>query len=172
MAKMVKFGLLGLFVIAVLSGSAMAQRFAYIDSDKIIGNYPDLQRAQEQMQTEIRDWEEQAGLLEQELRDLLAEYEKQKLILSADKKAEREREITTKQQAFESFTRDIGAPGGKAERRSQELMEPLYKKVTEAIEQVAIEDGYDFVFNSTGLAYAKKELDITDKVLDKLEEGE
>lgn len=172
MVKLTKFGLLGIFMLLVLSSGAMAQRFAYIDSEKIINNFTELQRAQETFQTELRDWEEQAGILEKELQDLLAEYEKQKLILSADKKAEREKEIATKRQALEAFTKDIGAPGGKAERRNMELMGPLYEKVTEAIEKVAIEENYDFVFNSSGLAYAKKELDITDKVLDKLDEGE
>ncbi|MEZ5358384.1 MAG: OmpH family outer membrane protein [Candidatus Zixiibacteriota bacterium] len=172
MLKLAKIGLAGIFMALVFTGSAMAQRFAYIDSEKIINNFTDLQRAQETFQTELREWEEQAGMLDQELQELMAEYEKQKLILSADKKAEKEKQISTKRQALEAFTKDIGAPGGKAERRNMELMAPLYERVTEAIEKVAIEEGYDFVFNSSGLAYAKKELDITDKVLDKLDAGE
>lgn len=172
MLRLTKIGVIGIFVALIFSSSAMAQRFAYIDSEKIINNFTDLQRAQETFQTEMNDWEDQASMLEKELNDLQAEYEKQKLILSADKKAERQKEIDTKRQALQAFTKDIGAPGGKAERRQMELMGPLYDRVTEAIEKVAIEEGYDFVFNSSGLAYAKKELDITDKVLDKLEEGQ
>ncbi|MCK5127409.1 MAG: OmpH family outer membrane protein [candidate division Zixibacteria bacterium] len=172
MVKLTKICLLGALLLITLCGTAMAQRFAYIDSEKIINNFSELQRANEQFQTEYRAWEEEAAQIDQELRDMLAEYEKQKLILSADKKAEREAAITSKQQLLETFTRDIGAPGGRAERRQQELIAPLYEKVTAAIEAIAIDEGYDFVFNSNGLAYAKKDLDITDKVLEKLEEGE
>jgi len=50
------------------------------------------------------------------------------------------------------------------------LIQPLLEKINAAIEQVATDGNYDFVFNSAGLAYAKKDYDITEKVLDVLEE--
>ena len=82
---------------------------------------------------------------------------------------QREAAIGAKEEALGSFTREISAPGGKAERRMNELVTPLYDEIQAAIEKVAIEDNYDFVFNSVGLAYARKELDITDKVIEILE---
>jgi Skp family chaperone for outer membrane proteins len=103
---------------------------------------------------------------------LIQDYEKQKLILSAEKKLEREAAINAKDQALASFTREISSPGGRAEQRMNELVKPLYEEITSAIEKVAIEEDYDFVFNSNGLAYAKKELDITDKVIEILESGD
>jgi Skp family chaperone for outer membrane proteins len=54
----------------------------------------------------------------------------------------------------------------------EQLVRPLYEKITAAVEKVAIEENYDFVFNSEGLVYGRKELDITDKVIDVLESGE
>jgi outer membrane protein len=110
--------------------------------------------------------------MDQELRTMNDEYDKQKLILSADKKAEKEAAIGAKEQALQAYTRDISGPGGRAERRMKELVQPLYDKITAAIEKVAIANNYDFVFNSAGLAYARKELDITDKVIEMLENGE
>jgi outer membrane protein len=169
MSKLTKIGLLGMGLVMLLGSTAAAQRFAFIDSDKIQANYKEWQKAQETFNTEYKAWEDQAAAMDEELQQMLADYDKQKLILSADKKLEREAAINAKQEALNSFTREISAPGGKAEQRMNELVKPLYDKITAAIEKVAIEENYDFVFNSAGLAYAKKDLDITDKVLEILE---
>jgi outer membrane protein len=172
MSKLLRIGLLGIGLVMLLGSAAAAQRFAFIDSDKIQANYKEWQKAQETFNTEYKAWEDQAATMDSELQQMMADYDKQKLILSADKKIEREAAINAKQEALNSFTREISSPGGKAERRMNELVKPLYDKITAAIEKVAIEENYDFVFNSNGLAYAKKDLDITDKVLDILENEE
>jgi outer membrane protein len=159
-------------VAAFFSGTAMAQKSAFIDSDKIQANYKEWVKAQEQFNTEYKAWEDEANQMQTDLQKMIDEYDKQKLILSADKKLEREAAINAKDQALASFTREISSPGGKAERRMNELVKPLYEKITAAIEKVAIAENYDFVFNSAGLAYAKKDLDITDKVIEILENEE
>jgi len=163
-----------LFVIAAmfLAGTASAQEMGFIDSERIQAEFKEWSKAQEQFNTEFQAWEEEAAEMEQELREMIDEYEKQKMILSAEKKKEREALITAKEQALSSFTQRISSPGGEAERRMNELVKPLYEKITAAIEQVAIEEDLDFVFNSNGLAYGKKDLDITDKVIDILESGD
>lgn len=172
MYRVVKAALLGLAIAAILGGTAMAQKAAFIDSEKIQANYKEWVKAQEQFNTEFKAWEDEATEMETQLRQMIDDYEKQKLILSAEKKLEREAAINAKDQALASFTREISAPGGKAERRMNELVKPLYEKITAAIEKVAIDENYDFVFNSAGLAYAKKDLDITDKVIEILESGD
>jgi len=157
---------------AFFGGTAMAQKSAFIDSDKIQASYKEWVKAQEQFNTEYKAWEDEANQMQTDLQKMIDEYDKQKLILSADKKLEREAAINAKDQALASFTREISSPGGKAERRMNELVKPLYEKITAAIEKVAIAENYDFVFNSAGLAYAKKDLDITDKVIEILENEE
>ena len=75
-----------------------------------------------------------------------------------------------KKQELDAFTSRIFGPGGEAERKNDALVKPLLEKINSAIEKVATEGNYDFIFNSAGLAYAKKDYDITDKVLKALEE--
>lgn len=172
MEKLLKFGIVAVLLALVGAGPAVAQKLGYIDSERIQTNYKEWSTAQTQFNTEMKAWEDEAAKMDQELKDLIAEYDKQRLILSAEKKAEREAAINAKQEALASFTKEISAPGGKAEQRMQALSKPLYEKIQAAIEQVAIEGNYDFIFNSAGLAYAKKDLDVTDKVIEKLESGE
>lgn len=147
----------------------MAQKSGFIDSEKIQQNYKEWAKAQEQFNTEMKAWEDEAARMQQELQEAGDEYQRQKLILSAEKKAEKEAAINAKDQALASFTREISGPGGRAEQRMAELVKPLYEKIQAAIEKLAIEKNYDFIFNSAGLAYAKKDLDVTDEVLEILE---
>lgn len=169
MSRVVKNCMIGIAITLLLGGTAAAQKFAFVDSEKIKQNYAEWQKAEETFNTEFSAWEEEAAKMETELRQMMQDYEKQRLILSAEKKLEREAAISAKEEALNSFTREISAPGGKAERRMNELVKPLYERIQAAIEKVAIEENFDFIFNSAGLAYARKELDITDKVIEILE---
>jgi outer membrane protein len=104
------------------------------------------------------------------LEELTQDYEKQKLILSEDKKKEREAAIRAKQDGLDAFTRTIYGPGGTAETKQMDLIKPLLDKVNTAIQLVAEEGGYDVVFTlQSGLGYIKPSYDLTDKVLAKLE---
>lgn len=163
------FSILGLFLLPSM-GSAQGGKFGYVDSDKIFSEFKEWIKAQEEFNTEYKAWDDEAKSMQKDLEDMTAEYEKQKLILSADKKKEREAAIDAKKQALDAYTKDTFGPSGVAERKNSELVKPLLDKINTAIERVATEGNYDFIFNSTGLAYAKKDYDITEKVLKALEE--
>ena len=158
-----------------LGASADAQnvKIAYVQDTRIQAEYPAWQKAQEQWNLESNAWEEEALSKQQELKDLIDEYEKQKLILSDEKRKEREAAIRAKEEALDAYTRQIYGPGGSGEKKQQALLEPLLEKISTAIEAVAIEGDYDVVFTlQSGLGYIKESLDITDKVLEYLEEHE
>jgi outer membrane protein len=159
-----------LCILIVSSVSAQSGKYGYIDSDKIFTEWKEWTKAQEEFDTDYKAWEEEAREQQKELEELITEYEKQKLILSADKKKEREAAIEAKQQSLDSFTREVFGPNGAAERKNNALVKPLLDKINAAIESVAIEENYDFIFNAGGLAYAKKDFEITEKVLKLLEE--
>ena len=159
-----------LIMVFSLSGFSQAVKNGYIDSDKIFAQYTEWNKAQEEFNTNYKAWDDQAKEMQTEFEEMLEEYERQKLILSDEKKKEREAAIEAKKQALDAFTNQVFGPGGEAERRNNALIQPLLEKINAAIEQIATDGNYDFIFNSAGLAYAKKEYDITEKVLDILEE--
>ncbi len=165
--------LLGALVMALtLAASAGAQvgKFGYVDSDKIFTNYKEWQKAQDDYNAEYKAWDEEGQKMQNDLEELITEYDKQRLILSPEKKKEREAAIDAKRQALDAFTKRIFGPNGQAERRNTELVRPLLEKINNAIERVAMENNYDFIFNSSGLAYARQDYDVTDKILEALEQ--
>jgi outer membrane protein len=150
--------------------SAQGLKIGFIDDEVIKTNYKDWQRAQDQWTLEQKAWDDEAVAMQEELAEMISEFEKQQLILSDEKKNERETAIRAKQDALDAFTRDIYSPGGRAERKQMELIQPLLENVNNAIEQVAIEENFDVIFTmQSGLGYIKETYDVTQKVLDKLE---
>lgn len=166
--------LLAAFSLAIIfsmigeSINAQTMKIGYVRDDRIRTEHKAFQDAQEQFEIEARAWDEEAGDKQQELQELVDEYEKQKLILSDDKRREKEALIRTKQEALDAFTRQIYGPGGTAERKNNQLLQPLLDEINAAIEAVAIEGNYDVIFNVSGLAYIKPDYEVTDKILEYL----
>lgn len=161
---------LSLVMVVGQTGNAQALKIGYIDDDKIKENFPAWIRAQEQWEVERKAWEDEANTKQTELQDMMDEYDKQKLILSEEKKKEREAAIRVKKEALDAYTRQVYGPGGTAEQKQMSLIGPLLDRVNQAIQMVAEEENYDIIFTmQSGLGYIKPVFDITDKVLEKLE---
>ncbi|MEW6049996.1 MAG: OmpH family outer membrane protein [Candidatus Zixiibacteriota bacterium] len=164
-----------LALMASLAGTAGAQatKIGFVKDEEIKQGYKAWTKAQEQWELERKTWDEQAQTMQTELQELVDQYDKQKLILSDDKKKEKEAAIRAKQEALDAFTKQIYGPGGTAERKQQELIGPLLEKVSKAIEAVAVEGGFDVIFTmQSGLGYIKETYDVTAKVLEQLDKLE
>ncbi|MDH3891821.1 MAG: OmpH family outer membrane protein [candidate division Zixibacteria bacterium] len=152
--------------------SAQGMKLGYVKEDRIQQEYKAWQRAQDDWNLESKAWEDEALAKQQELQDIEEEYEKQKLILSDDKKREREAAINAKKEALDAYTRQVFGPNGTAERKNQELLRPILENIQTAIEAVAIEGNYDLILTLQSVAYIKETYDVTDEVLTRLEELE
>ena len=145
-------------------------RIGYIDSDKIRSEYKEFSDAQAQFDKEVANWEAQAESLKTALLALQDEYEKQSLLLSEEKKKELEMRIKDKKDEYEGFLADIFSDKGKAQRKNAELTRPLLDKINQALHNLAEEEHIDVIFDIAGggVAYARPELDLTDKLIEKL----
>ncbi len=155
---------------AIGSVSAQGLKMGFVNDERIKVEYKAWQKAQDDWELEAKAWEDEAVQMQQDLQDLVDEFEKQKLILSEEKKKEKEAAINVKTDALDNYTRRIFGPNGEAERKQAQLLQPLLEKVTQSIEAVAIEQNYDVIFTlQSGLGYIKESYDLTDKVLEYLD---
>lgn len=165
--------LLALLVLGAANVSAQALKIGFVKDDEIKAGYKAWVKAQQQWEIEKKAWDEEAQTKQTELEQMLDEYDKQKLILSDEKRREREAAIRTKKESLDAFTSSVYGPGGTAERKQEELITPLLQNVNKAIEAVALEGGYDVIFTmQSGLGYIKETYDVTAKVLEQLEKIE
>ncbi|MXW81487.1 MAG: OmpH family outer membrane protein, partial [Gemmatimonadetes bacterium] len=120
-----------------------------------------------------QDYENQAKDREAKLLKLQEDFRRQELLLSEAKKAELQVEFETKMQQLNQFTQEKFGPEGELMRKNIELSEPIFKKINDAIQGMAEEKGYDFIFDaaapSSGLVFAKEEYDITEQLLELME---
>lgn len=165
-----------ILMVGFITGSLNAQtvKIGVVDDAEVLANFPAWERAAQEFAIQQTAWNEEAQSMQNDLQEIFNEYEKQKLILSEEKRSEREAAIRAKEESLRAYTAQIFGPGGTAERTHAQLTTPLQDQISQAIQTVAEADGYDVVFTlgSSGIAYFKQTYDITKKVLNALEDQE
>ena len=170
-ARLLPVMMLSVFAVAMMHSTAGAEgKMGYIDSYRIRKEFQEFAEAQVKFEKEVGEWQAELDSIRQELEFAAEEYQRQRLILSEDARQRREDELRTSEQQFQQATNGIFGPDGKAERRNAELVKPILDKINAVLEKVAIENNYDYIFDAVegNIAYAKKDLDLTDLVLEEL----
>ena len=144
-------------------------RIAYYDSDQIRTEWSEFADAQSKFDKEIAELQVKADSMQTELIDMQTEYEKQYLMLSEDKRQEKEKLITDSQKDYQSFLQQIFGEGGLAERRNAELTRPLVEEISTVLQELADKEGYSLILDVAGvynnIAYIDESLDITEEVI-------
>lgn len=165
-----------LIALVTLHGNAYSQsgKFGYIDSQRVFAESKDFTDAQAKFDKDVAAWNKQAEELQAEIDKLEQELESQSLLLSKAKREEKESLLKAKKEAFQDYVNATFGPDGKAERRNAELIRPIRDKVMRIIERIAIEENYDIILDAgvTSIAYAKKNLDITELVMEEIAKEE
>ncbi len=161
-------------VVACCATSASAQlKIGYIDSEVLKERLPEFLDAQRTLDQLRQDYENQAKDREAKLLKLEEDFRRQELLLSEAKKAELQAEFETKVQQLRQFTQGKFGPEGELMRKNIELSEPIFKKINDAIQVMAEEEAYDFIFDaaapSSGLVFAKEAYDLTESLLELME---
>lgn len=155
-------------------GTASAQRIAYINSQKIVATYKEAQEAQERLNKISQGWEEEGKIMQKQFQDLGEQLESQSLLLSEDRKREKQQELQTLYMKIQQFQSEKWGQNGELYRKQEEVMQPIFDKINAAIKKVAEEQNFDYVFDTVNgnIVYASpKQTDLTDLVLQDLEKG-
>lgn len=156
-----------------LSTNLYAQlKIGYVDSQAIMDELPDAQDAQKKLDAQIQEWQKELDKMQADWKEHFDDYERRKLIMGKQKKAEVEKELVGLEEKVENYKQAKFGANGELYKKEEELMKPIQNQVFTAIEEVAKEEELDFVFDRSGdliFLYAKEEYDITPKVLSKLQ---
>lgn len=147
-------------------------KIGYVDSESIMKNLPDAQDAQQKIDAQIDEWQKELTTLQNDWKKKYEDYERRKLIMSNQKKAEVEKELVTLEEKVDQFRNSKFGANGELFKKQEELMKPIHNQIFNVIQEIAKQDGYDFVFDRSGdliFLYAKEEHDLTNKVLSKLQ---
>ncbi len=161
-----------LAVLGLAAASSLAQdiRIGYIDSIRIFKENRETQEAERQYRQDVDRWTAEKRRREQEILKLREELQAQSLMLSEEKKQEKQLELERLTQDYERFMDETFGDDGLAARRNKELTQPIVEKINRILEEIAKERGLVLVFDlaNANLVYADKSLDLTDVVLTRL----
>lgn len=156
-------------LIVMIAVPSFAQKFAYVHSQKVLSEYSEYRDVQNKLQEIQNKYQAEYDQLVQEYQQQVQEIESQSLLLSPEKKAEKERLAQEKALQIEKYKYEKLGPQGEIYKKQAELGQPVLDKINNVIKKIGEEEGYDFVFDgATGLLWAKEEHNITQQVLDEL----
>lgn len=164
----------GIIILTVLLLSAItvqAQRFAYVDVDKILAAIPEYKTAQSTLDQTASKWKQEIAQKYRQIDELYRRYQAEQPLLSESAKKQREDEIVNKEKEAREFQKEKFGPEGALFKKRQQLVKPIQDRVYAAIEQYAIDRGFDFIFDKSGgvsILYANPKNDKTDDILKRL----
>ena len=165
-----KILLIVLFVI-VSGAGALAQRFAYVDSEYILKHIPEYTSAQKQLDAISAQWQKDADAKFAGIEKLYKAYQADQVLLTDDMRKRRESEIIEKEKEAKEFQRvKFGFEGELFQQRSK-LIKPIQEKVSKAIQFIADAQQLDMMFDKNSevtLLYANPRLDKSNDVITRL----
>ncbi|MEM9846330.1 MAG: OmpH family outer membrane protein [Bacteroidota bacterium] len=150
-----------------LSFSVQAQKFGYVNTNKILEELPAVKQADANIAALQKQLESKYQKDVQALQTMYAEVQQkvQSGVLSPKQQQEEEAKLMAKQEELRKF--EVESQGKLSNKRT-ELVQPILDDVNEAIQAVGKEGGYQFIFDEQVLLYKESAQDVTDKVRAKL----
>jgi len=159
----------GVLIATVASAQS---KIGHINSESIMRSLPEAVDAQKSLDALVAQWEGELQKMQAEWKRRFDEYDKKKLILTDQAKADEERQLRELDQSIVDFRNKKFGQNGELFQKQNEVMKPIQNKLFQVLETVAKEEGCDYVFDKSGeilLLYANEKNDLTAKVLARMQ---
>jgi outer membrane protein len=160
-----------LLLISASAGFGFAQKYAYVDTQYILGNIPSFKAAQDQLDKFSQQYQKELETLHAELDKMYKDFQSEVVLLSDDMKRRREDMIITKEKEYKKLQRQYFGAEGDLFQKRQSLVKPIQDDVFKAIQEVAEQGAYSIIFDKAGglsMIYTNPKYDLSDQILQKL----
>lgn len=164
----VLFLLTFVFIISFSSQAQRGVRIAYIDTEYILEKVPEYQEATVQLNDKVLKWkseiEEKLAIVEQKRKDLSNE----KALLTKELIEEREEDIAFEEKEILDYQQKRFGPNGDLMIQKQQLMQPIQDQIFAAVQDLAGQKKYDFIFDKSSdatMLYSAKQFDLSEQIL-------
>lgn len=166
-----------LFIAVTLSVFVMQDVYSqtkvgYIDSKKILESMQESRDAKLRLDNLITQWQGELNVLQDSLKNMKEDFEKKKLILTDQLKKDTELKIAELETGVSNFKIQKFGENGEYFQKQTEFMKPVQDRIFKAIEVVAKDGGFDYVFDRSSdilLLYVNENYDLTAKVIKEIE---
>ena len=137
-------------------------KIGVVDLQKIVQTSPQMQAIQKKLETEFRPRRDALVAEEKNLREKMDGFKRDAVVMNANTKKDKERELVSLQQKFERAGQQYQQELNTAHNQA---MEDFYTKVRASIASVAKKEKYDLVLQKDAAPFAAEKLDVTKLVI-------
>ncbi|TAN47990.1 MAG: OmpH family outer membrane protein [Methylococcaceae bacterium] len=156
---------IGLFMTsAVMAGDL---KIGVVNTQKLLEKAPQAEKAKKELEREFSPRDKRLVAEQKDIKQMEEKLAKEGAVMSDGERQKLDKEILNRKREGkrlqDEFREDFNI------RRNEELGK-LQREVVEAIQQLAKEESFDLLL-ADGVVYASDQVDVTDKVLKKLQSG-
>ncbi len=155
----------------VANAQTEAQKIGFADTEYILTQLPKFKQIETELKTHGTQLENQLKAKAEDFQAKLKAFQGMPATTPEAIKADKERELQALQENYQKFQQDAQSS---MQKKQAELMDPVYKQIGKAIEEVAKENAYTFILQpqvANGgdiLLYHDEKFNISNLVLKKL----
>jgi len=157
-AALLSFGLMG----APAAAQSPGMKVAVVDVQRAVMQTEDGLRAQASLKKMFDSRQQELNKRQTDLQKQKEDIDKQSRVLSQgalQKKVDDwQKEMVELQQTFVEYNKEL-------EKKQKELTDPIFERVIGAIKRIAGTDSYDLIVDRATVAFARSDLDLTDRVI-------
>lgn len=147
------------------------QKIGLVDSDYLLNQLPEYKGLDQTLNQMTIQWEQEIQDEQKKLDELLTDFRAKEILFTDEVRKQKLTEIESLEKKIGQLRNQRFGPQGDYFKEQQRLLEPIQRKVWEAIETVASREDFDIIFDRSGevlVMYARAEWDISKLVLEEL----
>jgi outer membrane protein len=121
--------------------------------------------AQEEIKQQKDKMEQELKQKGGEIEEIRKQLERDSMVMSKEKREEKEREVRIKLNDFKSLQKRYRTQLQNLEKK---LVNALLRDVSTVVEEIGKKEGYLLIINNTGVMYSPGSIDITDRLINEL----
>ena len=161
------------FILAVAAmlfsvGATFAQNYMVVNSEKVFKSLAEYNNALEQIESLSKSYQSAVDAKFQEVEEAYNSYMSRRASLSAASRQQMEQKILDMEAKATEYQESLFGTDGELMKKRMEYIQPIQKRVFDAIEMFSMQYGYDLVIdiasNPTVLYYSEK-VDFTQRII-------
>ena len=149
-------------------------KLGYVNSQLIMQDYKEAKDAQKKLDDLNAQWEAEGRQLQETLQQLMEDIESQSLLLSEQRKQEKQQEAQNLYAQIQQFQVEKWGQEGEAYQKQREFMAPVIESINAAIKKLGEDEKFDYIFDvvTANIVYVdEKQPDLTDQVIEALNQS-
>lgn len=157
---------LGLMVLAMtsLASAANETKIGYIDMQKAIQNTAAGKKAKKELEDEFNKKKKELEKREADIKKMGEDFEKRSMAMNEEARTKKQQELQLEMRKYQELA---GKSQMDIQKRERDLTQPIVNKLKSIVDEIAQKDGFTLILerSENSVMWAKKELDLTDRVI-------